>query len=403
MLFMPHGYCYLWHIDLVLLHIVSDAAIAFSYYSIPVSLYVFVKKRTDLPFNWIFLLFAGFIVACGTTHVMDIWNLWHSDYWTSGQIKLITAILSIGTAIALHKLIPKALALPSPEQLKQANQALELQIAQNRQAQEELEKYRDHLEEVVVSRTEDLRNSHKKLEKALSQLQSNNQAKDQFIAVLSHELRTPLNAMSGALKLLSPTVNDEQQNEKLEIISSGVKQQSIIVDSLVVASSLLLNQMVLHSKPTDLKELINNAIASLQLAIKTKSITLIVNLDSNLPLINVDPLRMQQAIYNVLSNAVKYNTRRGQIEVKATRTKNAIELMIADTGEGIEPNFIPYIFDYFKQADSSTSRVYGGLGLGLAIARQVIELHGGTIHAYSLGKSFGATFTINIPINSAPN
>lgn len=128
--FIPHGHCYLWKTELVWLHILSDAVIALAYYSIPSTLFYFVNKRQDLPFHWIFLLFSGFIVACGTTHLMEIWTLWHPTYWLSGLIKALTASISLFTAIQLVPLVPQALALPSPAQLEQANQQLQTQIAE---------------------------------------------------------------------------------------------------------------------------------------------------------------------------------------------------------------------------------------------------------------------------------
>ncbi|MHC5748503.1 MAG: hybrid sensor histidine kinase/response regulator, partial [Nostoc sp.] len=126
--FIPHGHCYLWKPELVGLHIVSDSIIALAYYSIPITLLYFVRKRQDLPFNWIFLLFATFIITCGTTHLMEIWTLWYPTYWLSGCLKAITAVVSLYTAGELIPLIPKVLALPSHAQLSAANRELEREI-----------------------------------------------------------------------------------------------------------------------------------------------------------------------------------------------------------------------------------------------------------------------------------
>src|SRR4028118_889395 len=120
--FIPHGHCYLWKTDLVVLHVVSDSVIALAYYSIPMMLVYFVQKRRDVPFNRVFLLFGAFIIACGTGHLMDVWTLWHPVYWLSGLLKAITAVISFYTALVLLPLIPQALALPSPAQLEAANQ-----------------------------------------------------------------------------------------------------------------------------------------------------------------------------------------------------------------------------------------------------------------------------------------
>ena len=145
-IFIPHGHCYLWQPELVGLHILADGLIALAYYSIPLTLVYFVRQRKDLPFDWMFLLFSTFIVACGTTHVMEIWTLWHPTYWLSGLIKAITAFASVSTALLLIPLIPQALALPSPAQLEAANIALRNEIAQRQQAQAALmeseERYR---------------------------------------------------------------------------------------------------------------------------------------------------------------------------------------------------------------------------------------------------------------------
>jgi PAS domain S-box-containing protein len=144
--FIPHGHCFLWKPALVWLHVMSDSLIAIAYYSIPITLIYFVRKRDDLPFNWIFLLFGAFIVACGTSHVMEIWTLWHPTYWLSGFIKAITALISLYTALALVPLVPLALALPSPRQLEKANLELEREITERKRAEEAIresrEKYR---------------------------------------------------------------------------------------------------------------------------------------------------------------------------------------------------------------------------------------------------------------------
>jgi PAS domain-containing protein len=136
--YIPHGHCYLWQTGLVELHVLSDSLIAIAYYSIPLTLLYFVRKRQDLPFNWIFILFGAFIVACGTTHIMDVWTLWYPTYWLSGSIKAATALVSVYTAMTLVPLVPQALALPSPAQLEAANRELEQEIQERQQIEAEL-------------------------------------------------------------------------------------------------------------------------------------------------------------------------------------------------------------------------------------------------------------------------
>jgi signal transduction histidine kinase len=167
--FMPHGYCYLWKPELVGLHIVSDLLIALAYYSIPVTLIYFVRQRQDLPFNWIFLLFGAFIVACGSTHLMEIWTLWYPTYWLSGLLKAITAFVSVYTALALVPLVPKAIALPSPAQLEAANRELQYQITQRQQAENALQLANEELETKVQKRTLELAQINEELKNEIAE------------------------------------------------------------------------------------------------------------------------------------------------------------------------------------------------------------------------------------------
>ncbi|MEP6669644.1 MAG: PAS domain S-box protein [Chthoniobacter sp.] len=154
--FMPHGHCYLWTKGLIELHVISDGFIALAYFSIPISLAWFVRRRRDIDFGWMFLLFAVFILACGMTHAMEIWNIWHATYWLSGTVKCITAIASVPTAILLTRLMPQALLVPSPKQLQSINRALEEEVVTRRSAEEKLRELNSELEDRVARRTADL-------------------------------------------------------------------------------------------------------------------------------------------------------------------------------------------------------------------------------------------------------
>ena len=169
--FIPHGHCYLWKPDLVWLHIISDSLIALAYYSIPLALVYFVRKRQDLPFNWIFLLFGTFIVACGTTHLMEVWTLWYPTYWLSGTIKAITATVSVYTALELVPLVPKALALPSPAQIEATNQELLHQITERQRAEDALNLANEELETKVKNRTFELAKANEELRTEITKRQ----------------------------------------------------------------------------------------------------------------------------------------------------------------------------------------------------------------------------------------
>jgi PAS domain S-box-containing protein len=166
---MAHGYCYLWKPEIVWLHVVSDTLITLAYYSIPVTLVYFVRKRRDLPFNWIFLMFGAFILGCGTTHVMEVWTIWNGTYRLAGIIKLITAGLSVSTAVALVPLVPKALALPSPGRLEDANRKLEQEICNRQRAEEEIKKLNESLEGRVTARTAELEAANRDLQNEIKE------------------------------------------------------------------------------------------------------------------------------------------------------------------------------------------------------------------------------------------
>jgi PAS domain-containing protein len=167
--FMAHGFCYLWKPEIVWLHVVSDALITLAYYSIPVTLVYFVRKRRDLPFNRMFLMFGAFILGCGTTHVLEVWIIWHGTYRLAGFIKLITAGLSVGTAVALVPLIPNALALPSPERLEAANRGLEQEACNRQRAEKEIKKLNESLECRVIERTAQLDAANQELQNEITE------------------------------------------------------------------------------------------------------------------------------------------------------------------------------------------------------------------------------------------
>ncbi|MBW4470382.1 MAG: PAS domain S-box protein [Stenomitos rutilans HA7619-LM2] len=689
--FIPHGHCYLWQPSLVWLHLVSDSLIAFAYYSIPLTLFYFVRKRQDLPFAGVFLLFATFIVSCGTTHILEIWTLWHPTYWFSGAVKVLTAIVSLLTAYVLVPLVPQALALPSPAQLEEANQALHTQMQQRLNVETELRQAQNQLEQRVQERTatllqvneqlqqeirdretieaelrereerfstlfngmEDwilvyhltpdlqpgqlievneqacqrlgytrqellsksvldliappqdivhtsieqlwvenhivvesvhctkagqqmpvevsatlftlnglptvqaicrditerkqtetaiatlnrdlqnrvddlqtlfevipvgilmsddlefqhiranpefarilgipfrdnaswtppaestgptykvfqhgkeltpeetplryaglhgislkgievdilrgdgtlfnlygyaspLRNEHgqprgsvgaflditdrKRTEAEREQLlereqiareqaEAANRIKDEFLAVLSHELRTPLNPILGWVQLLRKgTLDQPTMAIALETIERNAKLQTQLIEDLLDISRILQGKLSLKLDAVDLVVTIEAAKETVRLAAESKSITLHTTLETTTRSPLGDANRLQQVIWNLLSNAVKFTPPEGHVYIALTYSKIEAQITVRDTGKGINSDFLPFVFDTFRQADGTITRKFGGLGLGLAIVRQIVELHGGTVSAESAGEGLGAIFSVRLPL-----
>lgn len=549
--FIPHGHCYLWKPSLVWLHLISDALIGLAYYSIPLTLFHFVSKRKDLPFHWIFLLFAAFIISCGTTHFAEIWTLWYPTYWLSGAIKAGTALVSMYTALELVPLVPKALALPSPAQLEQANQALKAQIEERLRVEAQLRNFQNELEARVQSRTVELVQVNEQLQQeieerqcaeaalreqrflletilkyaadaiivcdaqgkltfanpqarrlaqqnpngtnldfdlfnwgtakdadgnliplenyavskalrgevsyaiesrmvrddrsyydilvsaapllnneqivgavasfidisdrkrieaereellarekaAREQAEAANRIKDEFLAVLSHELRSPLNPILGWAKLLQSGKLDRQKTEQaLATIERNARLQSQLIEDLLDVSRILQGKLVLYPQPVKLANTIEAAIETVRLAAQVKGIEIQTIFHPDVGQVMGDSARLQQVIWNLLSNAVKFTPSGGKVEIELAQIDNYAQIQVRDTGKGITPEFLPFVFEYFRQEDGSTTRRFGGLGLGLAIVHHLVELHGGTVQAQSPGQELGSTFTVRLPL-----
>ncbi len=417
--FIPHGHCYLWQTNLVGLHVISDALIALAYYSIPITLLYLVRKRRDLPFEWVFLLFGAFIVACGTTHVLDIWTLWHPTYWLSGLVKALTALVSVATAAQLFPLMPQVLAMTSPAQLEQANLALQSQIAERLRVEAELKVYQTQLERLVTERTDELMQTNTTLQQeiterkrieqertkllvqeqaARTEAEQANRIKDEFLAVLSHELRTPMNPILGWSKLLlSGKLDSAKSREAVVTIERNASLQVQLINDLLDISRILSGKLSLTAAPVDLNNNISAALETLRLAAEAKSLNIQTTLSSMPVWVTGDDARLQQVVWNLVSNAIKFTPIGGQVEVYLTQTETHAQIQIKDTGKGIHPDFLPYVFDHFRQENGAITRKFGGLGLGLAIVRQIVELHGGTVRAESAGESQGASFMVQLP------
>ena len=224
--------------------------------------------------------------------------------------------------------------------------------------------------------------------------------KDEFLATVSHELRTPLNAMLGWTKLLrSGRLEPDRLGPALETIERNTLAQAQLIEDLLDVSRIVTGKLRLQKKPVDLADIVRTAVATVQPAADARGVTLDLQITMPDGALMGDPSRLQQVVWNLLSNAIKFSPERGRVAVTLTSDASQAVLSVSDRGIGIPPAFLPYVFDRFRQADSTITRSHGGLGVGLAIVSHVVEMHGGTVEAFSEGENRGATFTVRLPLD----
>lgn len=368
--YTPRQECMYREAPVVWLHLVSDLLIGIAYFSIPVALVYFVRRRKDLAFHWMFWMFAVFILACGSTHLIGVLDLWRPMYKVDGLVKAGTAAVSIATAIMLWPLIPKALALPSHAMLEQR----------------------------VEERTAELAQTNRALSAARSQAERASRMKDEFLATLSHELRTPLQAVLGWAQILQGPRTRDEHAQGLAIITRNAQAQQKLIEDLLDMSRITSGRLRLDLTSVDMAEVVRESVASVLPGADAKAIVVQTDLGQEPWIVTGDAARLQQVAWNLLSNAVKFTPRGGRVAVQLRRVESQVELAVADDGQGIEPEFLPQLFQRFQQADASASRRHGGLGIGLALVRHIVELHGGTVRAHSDGPGKGATFLVRLPL-----
>jgi len=235
--------------------------------------------------------------------------------------------------------------------------------------------------------------------RAYEQLQAANQLKDEFLATLSHELRTPLNAILGYARMLrSGVLKEERKEQALETVERNATTLTQMVEDVLDVSRIAAGKIRLHVQPVDLAVVLRDALATITPAAEAKGVRLESILEPHVGPVSGDPDRLQQVFWNLLSNAVKFTPRAGRVQLRLQRVNSHIEVTVSDTGIGIPEDFLPHLFERFRQGDSTTTRIHGGLGLGLAIARRIVELHGGRIAALSPGEGKGATFRVELPV-----
>jgi PAS domain S-box-containing protein len=514
--FLPHGYCLTWIPGLLWLHVASDSLIALAYFSIPLSLLHIVRRRGDVPFSWMFLLFGSFIVACGLTHAFDVWTLWHADYWLSGGVKAVTAAVSVTTAVALLGAMPRMLAIPSAEQLRRAKETLEQEVQARRQAEAELRQMRDALAQRVAQRTADLADAHALLDatfdaaplglavfdeadrfvrvnpalaqisaapaenylgrnlrdmlpqlgesltpylrttretrapvigielsggamsgapvhfriscfpvasegrpalvgvvcedisfrrtaeaeraRLLHEAQEANRMKDEFMARVSHELRTPLQAIMSWMALLkSQRLDADGAARALDRVDHNVRLQARMISDLLDTARILSGKLNIEVATVDPAQTLQRVMDNMATAAADKSLTLHVDLLPGRGQLLTDAQRLEQVANNLVGNAVKYTLAGGNVWVNTEWNEEAWVLVVRDDGIGLDAQELGQVFQPFRRGSDLATQQQQGLGLGLAIARNLAELMGGSIEAHSDGVGRGARFILRLP------
>lgn len=376
---LPHGVCFQLRPDLIWLHVVSDAVIAVSYFVIPVLLLYFIRRRRQpLSFGWAVALFASFIVLCGLSHVLGIITVWQPIYYLQGIEKAITAAVSLATAIAIIPLVPKLLAMRSPEELAEANQRLREEIASREMAEEEL------------------RRSLDKMNRAVKEL-------EQFAYITSHDLQAPLRTISGFSQLLTRRHRDKLDGDALEFldyIDKGARQMQQLIHDLLALSRVGRSDTTnIERKP--LAETLTRTIKGLKAMIDKTGAEIAFD---TLPEVEANHGLLVQLLHNLFDNAIKFQKpgERPKIRIDIARDGDFWELTIADNGIGIPQDQLDSVFAIFKRLHAPAE--YEGTGIGLAICRKIAEYHGGTIHATSddSGTQFHLRLPVTVPKQRAP-
>jgi signal transduction histidine kinase len=369
--FMPHSFCYLWNQKLIWLHAVSDSVVAIAYLSIPITLVHFVRKRRDVPFDWVFGCFALFILACGGTHIMEVVTLWVPAYWFSGGLKALTAVVSIITAVLLIRIVPKALALPRPEELKKANAALQTEILERQQAEESVRKLNHNL--------------------ALhaAELSIINNDLQSFTYSVSHDLRAPLRHIAGFSRILlddfGPSLAPTAKHH-LQRIEEGTHRMGQLVDELLNLTHMGRRPLALQLTSLDL--IVQEALAFLEAESQGRRVEWKI---ADLPSVECDPTLMRLVFQNLISNALKYSRPRSPalIEIGQSEINGQLVIFTRDNGVGFSMKYADRLFGVFQRLHRAED--FEGMGVGLATVHRIIQKHGGRIWAEAEPDK-GATF-----------
>ncbi len=366
--FMPHGHCYFWQPAMVWLQVSSNALIGLSYVAISSTLTYLVYRIKDIPFQKMYLAFGLFIITCGLTHFMDVWTVWNPLYWLDGGIRAVTAIASIGTALLLPPLVPKAVAL-----------------AQGAKA--------------VHDRGIKLETAYKELEEVFTKTKELDKLKTQFFANVSHELRTPLALILGPTeRVLNSAEIPGNLRQDLEVVARNARGLLKQVNDLLDAAKLEAGKMTPHYAEIDISELVRLITSNFETLAHDRNIQFTVSTPDTLPA-QLDPEMLQRVILNLLSNAFKFVSDAGKIYFEAVRKNGHVLISIQDNGPGVPEPFREAVFERFRQLDGGDTRRFGGTGLGLAIVKEFVDLMKGKARVLD-APGGGALFQIELPQNA---
>lgn len=379
--YMPHGMCYLWEQNLVWLHVASDALTTLAYWAIPPFLvYLAYRARREipadsafarqrLPYDWMFVAFGIFIVACGATHAMGIWTIWEPRYWLEGGVKAVTALASIATAIALPPLVPRALAV-----LREARES-------------------------EVRRVE-LEEAHETQQELVRRLREAGEAKSRFLANVSHDLRTPLSLVLGPLEeILEDEDLPPEVVERLRTARRNARTLGSQVENLLTVARSDAEGLEADLEPADLAAIVREVADHYVAHARGRGIELEVDAPDSFPAM-ADRDLLKRALLNLLSNAFKFTPDGGSVRCALSGpTEGYVELVVADSGPGIPEEEGEALFDRFRRGEAGEARADGGTGLGLAIVREVAEVHGGSVHV-GRAREGGARVSLRLPARS---
>lgn len=374
--FMPHGMCYLWRLDILLMHVVSDFVIGVAYFSIPLVLWIFSRRRPDLMYRPVAYLFIAFILFCGASHFLSIYTVWVPVYFVEGVVKIGTAVASVGTAIVLWPLLPRALAIPSVQQLAKTNDSLRDEVERRSAAEAELSHLAENLERTVEART--------------GELQKSNETLKDFAAGASHDLKAPVRqvALLADLALRDPNSElSERARTYLEEVQAKSEGMLELVDTLLSYSALL------DTKPNAEAIGLSEAIHAMAAEFKLNSETTLQIRVSGDGTILGDITLIKQLFSNLFENARKYSDKTTPaIEVLIEQTPVQVLVTVRDNGPGIPKEYAEGVFGMLQRYRTDVA----GSGVGLAFCRRIMEALGGTI---SLDTTYtdGAAFRLEFP------